>query len=650
MCGIAGIVDVGRGLNLAARIAAMTQTLRHRGPDGSGRWIDADAGVALGHRRLAIVDLSEAGAQPMVSACGRYVLTYNGELYNTNELREALVSRGDRFRGRSDTEVLLAGIARWGLETTLQKAIGIFALAIWDRQERCLYLARDHLGVKPLFWSAQPHGILFASELRALAALPEFDRTLDRAAIGSFLQYKYIRAPLTIYAAAKALPPGCYMVFEADGSTALRRYWCLAEIAACSAPLREAQRNESELLDQLESVLSSAVSRQLVSDVPIGAFLSGGIDSSTIVAMMQRASTTPVRTFSIGFDMPGFDEAPAARAVAAHLRTDHTELYVTEREALAIVPTLATLFDQPHADVSNIATVLLCRMARAHVTVALSGDGGDELFFGYERYARVRRVRRVLRNVPAAIRGPLSDIILARSRRDLGFGEPGRIARVRWSASRVLHFSRQDIDDAFLHFSTGWLDPDAVARGAMSDTASWEEHKRVLVDPNERMMLHDSLTYLPECVLAKVDRASMAASLEARVPMLDHTVVEHAWRIGQALKHRDGVGKWCLRQILYRHVPQHIVDRPKRGFDAPVGAWLRGALRDWAADLLSRESLERQGVIDPTTTDVLWRAHQSGRVDTSSYLWSLLSLQAWLRDVHAIPAPAIAMLTDHGAA
>lgn len=637
MCGIAGILQTRDHSCLNESLLRMLNTLVHRGPDGSGIWLDESAGFALGHRRLSIVDLTASGAQPMLSECGRFVLSYNGELYNTKELRSELISKGDRFRGHSDTEVLLAALARWGVEGALKKLVGIFAFALWDRQKRSLVLARDHMGVKPIFWTAGPGGFAFASELKALATDPNFDRALDPAGLGSFLQFKYVRAPLTIYAAARALPPGSYMMVDATGAGVPQAYWRLEDVAARLAPQRRSQQDDQEAVDQLESMLSDAVSRQLVSDVPLGAFLSGGIDSSTIVSLMQRVSSSPVSTFSIGFDIPGINEAHIAKAVAAHLGTKHTELYVTEREAMDTVPKIAAIFDQPHADVSNIATYLLCQMAREHVTVSLSGDGGDELFFGYDRYFRARRLREAIAPIPPALRGFLANAIGGDRLRNVGFGQGGRISRARWSASRLLHFARRDSGSVFGHFVTAWLDPRVVAPSALADTGAWDANVGTLTDPDEQMMLNDSLTYLPDCVLSKVDRASMAVSLEARVPFMDHRVVEHAWGMGQGLKRRAGAGKWALREVLYRHVPREMVDRPKQGFDAPVGAWLRGGLRDWGEDLLSRTSIERYGALNATTTRDLWRVHQSGAVDASAYLWSLLCLQAWLKDGH--PAP-----------
>ena len=614
----------------------MTGSLRHRGPDGNGLWIDETAGVALGHRRLAIVDLSEAGSQPMVSTCGRYIVSYNGEIYNADELRERLRKCGDSFRGSSDTEVLVAAIARWGVIRTLSEIIGIFAFAAWDKQTRELRLVRDQLGVKPLFWSNDRGCFLFASELRALAALPEFDHTLDPAAVGCFLQYNYIRSPLTIYRSARSLEPGSTLLLKADGSITIERYWSLIDVVMRHRDERLVTTDPQAALTALEMLLTDAVSRQLVSDVPIGAFLSGGVDSSTVVALMRNASTSPVRTFSIGFDVDSFDEAPAARGVAAHLGTEHTEFYVTGQEAVDCVPKLPAIYDQPLADTSGVPTYLLCELAHKQVSVALTGDGGDELFFGYQRYFKACAVHERVRGLPAPARKLASAIVEGlggKGMRRNGFAVPGRIPRTAWHLSRLSDYASRDLNDIYLHFVTNWQDPGVVAPSARMRLASWNEHKECSPELGEQMMVHDSLTYLTDGVLAKVDRASMANSIEARVPLLDHRVVEHAWSLPFSLKYHDGVGKWALRQILYKHVPREIVDRPKRGFGSPVGMWLRGPLRDWASQLLSEKCLLKHGVLDVGACTRLWKVHLDGAVNVSSYLWALLMLQAWLEEM-----------------
>lgn len=641
MCGIAGIWDRNGTQALEPRVRRMTDALVTRGPDRGGMWIDPDARIALGHRRLSIIDLSETGSQPMSSACGRYSITYNGELYNTRELREQLALRNVSFRGWSDTEVLVNAIAEWGLDAALGKINGIFAFAVWDRHTRTLSLARDRVGVKPLFWSYVNGKLLFASEVRALAALPEFDRSLDMEAIGSFLQYNYVRAPMTIYRSARALEPGCVMTIPVNGAPASHRYWDLAAIVAGTSGERGRDVDPKEEVDRLEALLLDAVGRQLVSDVPIGAFLSGGVDSSTVVALMQKIAARPVSSFSIGFEMPEFNEAEMARTVAAHLGTEHTELVVMEKDALDCVPDLPAIYDQPLADPSTIPTYLLCRLARKHVTVALSGDGGDELFYGYSRYGQAARVHSRLRPLPRIVRslvGQSVEAIGGRHFRRRGFERQGKIARLGWHAARLIDYASDDVKDVYLHFLTHWSEPGMVAPDAVRDEARWQASKRATPHFHELLMFHDTLTYMTDCVLAKVDRASMASSLEVRVPLLDHRVMELAWSLPQTLKHREGVGKWCLRQVLYRHVPQALVDRPKAGFGAPIGSWLRGPIRNWAEYLLSESVLRKWGVIDPVVAREVWSAHLSGKVDVSGRLWPLLMLQGWLEETQAPPS------------
>lgn len=645
MCGIAGIRDRRGERDLSAYALRMSQSLTHRGPDGAGLWLDNNAGIALGHRRLAIIDLSEMGHQPMTSACGRFVITYNGELYNTEEIRAGLLQKGIEFRGRSDTEVLVNAVAVWGLEATAREIDGIYAFAVWDRQLRELSLVRDRLGVKPLFWSESNGTFLFASELRAFSALPDFDRGLDLRAVGSFLHYNYIRAPLTIYRAAQSLEAGKILKLCADGTIEEQKYWDIHSIVVEGSALRAEDREPEEAIRSLEALLSDSVRRQIVSDVPVGVFLSGGIDSSIVAAMMQKAASAPVRSFTIGFDAGGFNEAVAAKAVAASLGTDHTELYVTSSDALQCVPKLAAIYDQPLADPSGIPTYLLCKMARQHVTVALSGDGGDELFFGYARFHNAARVRNKLSAIPRLMIKCASrslDAFGTSHMRRQGFYSPGQIAKFGWHASRLLNFASVDVNDVYLHFITHFGEPDRIAPNTPDDFEQWRSNKRAASHFEELMMLHDTVTYLPGCVLAKVDRASMAASLEARVPLLDHRLVEMAWTMPQVIKYRGGVGKWCLRELLYRYVPRELVDRPKTGFGPPLGEWLRGPLREWAEGLLAETALRDSGLIDPIAARPIWNAHLSSDIDASSHLWSLLTLQAWLAEMNATPAAAMA--------
>lgn len=636
MCGIAGIWrSDGRLQDCINDVERMCASLIHRGPDGGGIWSDESAGLVLGHRRLAIIDLSEHGHQPMASADGRYQITYNGELYNSDELRAPLIARGIPFRGTSDTEVLVNAIATHGLDDALRQANGIFAFAVWDRKERSLSLARDRLGVKPLFYTDSVRGFAFASEVRALASISNFDRTLDDAGLGCFLQYNCIRAPLTVYRNAKALEAGRTLTVASRGQTSKRQYWSLSSVVATTRHERARVWPSAEAIDRLEECLTDSVRRQIISDVPIGCFLSGGIDSSTVAALMQKVSSHPIRTFSIGFENRAIDEARHAKEVAEHLGTNHQELYAGDRDAIELIPRMAEIYDQPFADLSTVPTYLLCRMARKHVTVALSGDGGDELFFGYTRFLNATRARRQLRRIPAPVRAATAralNLAGGKRLRSEGLMNTSNTGRVAWHFSRLIEFSQHDADDAYLHFATHWGEPAWVAPSTVGSSSQWCEAKAVTSDFQERMMLYDAQTFMTEQVLAKVDRASMAVSLEARVPILDHNVVDYAWQLPTEFKYRDGVGKWCLRQILHRHVPRELVDRPKAGFSAPLGDWLRGPLRDWCEDLLSENTLEAGGVLSSRVIRRIWTSHLKGGSDLSSLLWAPLMLQAWLVD------------------
>ena len=648
MCGIAGLyIARNADASVLSGIGPMTEALRRRGPDGSGLW--SDDRIAFGHRRLSVIDLSPAGAQPMASASGRFILTYNGELYNTEELQAELAARGVTFRGTSDTEALVNAIELWGIDRTLEKINGIFAFGCWDREEKRLFLARDRFGVKPLFWSRIGGAVAFGSELRALALVPGFERVLDPKAIGSLLQYNYIRSPLSIYKTARSLPAGCVATVEADGVIREKRYWDFASIVREGAATRAKPVNDRQALDELEALIGDAVRRQLVSDVPIGAFLSGGIDSSLVVSMMQQVATRKVRSFSIGFEVPELNEAERAAEVARALGTDHTELYVTEKEALACVPQMASIYDQPLADPSNIPTYLLCKLAREHVTVALSGDGGDEMFFGYERFGKARAAYDMVRRIPRAARrlGFLGIDMLRHDALVYANDDPSKIARAAWHAGRLLGFAQDDPANAYLHLITHWPQPGRLVPGAGNDVGAWRASAGVSSDYAERLMYHDATSYMTDGVLAKVDRASMFVALEARVPLLDHRIAEMAWRLPFSLKYRDGVSKWALREILYRHVPRALVDRPKSGFGAPIGRWLRGPLRDWADSYLSERALADGAIVDPAPVRRLWAAHTEGRIDAAHQLWSILQLQAWIADQRAAPAVAPAVVETH---
>jgi asparagine synthase (glutamine-hydrolysing) len=630
MCGICGFVVPRREVppaGMAAVVDAMAGTLRHRGPDDAGRFVDPVAGVAFGHRRLSIIDLSEAGRQPMTSACGRFVITYNGEIYNFRELRQILAQRGHPFRGRSDTEVLLIAIAEWGIEETLPRLDGMFAFALWDRQTQRLTLARDRVGKKPLYYGWCGGAFLFASELKALHRHPAFDGEVDRDALGLLIQLGWIPGPFSIYRRIRKLPPGTILELDATRGPVepvIPTWWSAREAAEAGdrAPFAG---SFDEAVTALDSALGAAVRARMIADVPLGALLSGGVDSATVVALMQAASALPVRTFSIGFREPKYDEAPFARAIAAHLGTDHTELYVGPEDSLALVPELPEIYDEPLADPSQIPTALVCRLARNSVTVALSGDGGDELFAGYQRYRRSLDSWQRLQRWPAGAR--MATEAMTATLAD-------HCAAPRWlskAARRSAGIGAADALEVFVAERTRIPDPARLVRGAravahlLADRQSWP-HVR---EPLQAMMYLDFAGYLPDDCLVKVDRASMAASLEVRCPLLDHRAVELAWSLPLAYRMDDRGAKRVLKAVLECYLPRALFERPKRGFGVPIGAWLRGPLRDWAETLLDERRLAREGYLEPAAIRGLWQQHQSGRHDRPELLWHVLMFQAW---------------------
>lgn len=643
MCGIAGILSPG-GLSRTCveAMTRMTGRIDHRGPDDEGHWLDADAGIALGSRRLAILDLSPLGHQPMVSATGRYVLAYNGEIYNYLALRSDLERQGHVFRGHSDTETLLAAIESWGLLQALKQCAGMFAFALWDRHDRTLHICRDRLGEKPLYYGWLGNVLVFGSELKALRAHPDWRAAIDRDAVTLLLRYGYIAAPYSIYQGVRKVVPGTFLSFERGRRAAVETCYWSARAIAEAGMADPITGPENEVVDELERELHRTVRQEMLADVPIGAFLSGGIDSSTIVAVMQRLSSRPVRTFTIGFHERDYNEAEHAKLVARHLGTDHTELYLTPAETRAVIPQLPDIYDEPFADSSQIPTFLVSKLAREHVTVSLSGDGGDELFGGYPRYAFGDRLWQTTRRVP----GP------ARHATRLGIGA---LPAGTWNGlARVaapllperLHsplFGEKLYTIADLLGAGSWRDlyrrqmstgpnaPGAVVNGHEPITRLSDADDAIATeDPVLQMMYIDLVTYLPDDLLVKTDRASMAVSLETRAPFLDHRLVEFSWRVPAALKYNGSQGKLLLRALLARYVPRALTDRPKMGFGVPIGEWLRGPLRDWAATLLDPAAVKHAGIVDPAYINRLWREHQSRNRDWQYALWNALMLQAWL--------------------
>lgn len=653
MCGLSGVF-AGQLPDLD-HLRRMNDALRHRGPDDGDLWVDSDAGIALGHRRLAILDLSPAGHQPMQSQSGRFVIAFNGEIYNHLDLRSELDDPGRAWRGHSDTETLLAGFEAWGVRHTLERTVGMFAIALWDKAERNLYLARDRMGEKPLYFGWTRKAFVFASELKALTRFPGFDNAVDKNVVALFMQYGSVPAPYSIYSRIFKLEPGCLLTVNSEGAAApmgeatfapfrrgglsVEKYWSLPDVVERART--ELLSSERDAVDALEAALSRSIGLQSIADVPLGAFLSGGIDSSTVVALMQAQARGPVRTFTIGFREDGFDEAAHARAIARHLGTEHTELYVSAEQARDVIPQLPTLYCEPFADASQIPTHLVARMARGSVTVALSGDGGDELFGGYNRYTWARRIWNRVGWLPFPLRQLMGAMVLrtpAGLIARLGRAVPGLagIPEFGQKAHKMAHRLRlvHGVEDLYRSLVTEWDRSMSIVPGAqplattldrLGTSAVWEE-------PETRMMLLDSLTYLPDDILHKVDRAAMSVSLETRAPFLDHRVVELAWRIPVACKIRGSVGKWVLREVLRRHVPPTLFERPKAGFGLPIGQWLRGPLREWAADLLDAHHRESGEFLNSALIRTVWAQHLAGTHDWSGRLWNVLMYEAWARE------------------
>lgn len=622
MCGITGFINFRKDAddsNLRAIALKMAGTLSHRGPDGDGAWADANSGVALGHRRLAIIDLSQTGHQPMASASGRYIISFNGEIYNFIPLKGRLAGKGHVFKGESDTEVLLAAIEEWGIAQALQEINGMFAFAVWDRKENTLVLARDRVGKKPLYYGWIGNTFLFGSELKSLRAHPDFNAEIDRDALAAYTRHNYIPAPWSIYKGIFKLPAATFLLIPADGKKEEKpvRYWGIRAIAeaGCKNPL---SLSDGDAIQKLDDVLGQAVRQRMVADVPLGCFLSSGIDSSLIAAMMQKCSSSPVKTFSIGFIESSFDESKDARKIANHLGTDHTEFTVTASEMQAVIPSLPQMFDEPFADSSQIPAWYVAKLARQHVTAALTGDGGDESFGGYDRYQTAKHIAPPLFLIPQLLRGALSTTL-------------GKMPATGKMRKFFEIMDANDPDDFYHLMISYWKEKDHILVKGTEPLYALNDPVQLprMEDYVSRMMCRDTLSYLPDDVLVKVDRASMAASLEARSPLIDKNVIEYAWSLPMPMKIRNGERKWILRRALERYIPREMFDRPKQGFCIPVGKWLRGPLYEWAESLLAEDRLNREGFFAAPLIRRRWEEHVSGKDDWSYHLWGILMYQAW---------------------
>jgi len=647
MCGIAGYFDPTftlEGERHPSIIGKMTDAIKYRGPDDSGMWVDKEKGIVLGFRRLAIVDLTPTGHQPMVSQNGRYIIVFNGEIYNFEETRLKLSNLGHAFRGTSDTEVMLAAISQWGIDKSLSEFNGMFAFALWDRQECSLILARDRIGIKPLYYGWMNKVFLFGSELKALKANPSFNGVINRDALSIFLRHNYIPAPFSIYENILKLEPGTYITLtlgDISQQPVPKPYWSVSD-AVENGIKNPFKGTDHEAVDELEALLKDSIRQRMIADVPLGAFLSGGVDSSTIVAIMQSQSSIPVKTFTIGFNEKKYNEAIYAREVAAHLKTDHTELYVTPDEVRGVIPALPSLYDEPFSDTSQIPTFLVSQLARQKVTVSLSGDGGDELFTGYDRYFWMNRMSRfstMMNGIPAELGSKL-----------LKFGASGSFAwfwdgmglftqgaKLQRTRDRMIKLSEmignQAPEKTYFDFISHWKNPDQIVinghepQTIFLDKSKWPAFRNL----TDTMMYLDMKTYLPDDILVKLDRASMGVSLEARAPLLDdHRIIEFAWRLPMSMKVRDGQSKWLLRQVLYRHVPPALIERPKMGFAVPIDSWLRGPLKDWAEALLNESRLKKEGYLNPEPIRKKWMEHLSGQNNWEYYLWDILMFESWL--------------------
>jgi len=655
MCGLTGFLETTHYLTSSQKKSVthnMLTALTHRGPDDQGLWVDPSAGIALGHRRLSIIDLSSQGHQPMHSACGRYVMVYNGEIYNYLEIRKELQDSGvtAAWRGDSDTEVILAAISHWGLEKAISRFTGMFAFALWDKKHQTLKLIRDRLGEKPLYYGWMNKTFLFGSELKSLRKHPSWQGEIDRNVLALFFRHSYIPAPYSIYKNIFKVLPGTFVSvaqkdITKDTNSPLEPiyYWSAQEIveAGANEPL---DNTEEGIISQLDTHLRNSIKGQMIADVPLGAFLSGGVDSSTVVALMQAQSTQPVKTFTIGFEEDAYNEAHDAKAVAKHLGTDHTELYVTPKEAMNVIPNLPSLYDEPFSDSSQIPTFLISKLARKHVTVSLSGDGGDELFGGYNRYFWGTRLWKKINRFPGSLRQALkwgvesvSPMVWDSIFKILDPLFPENLKQR--NPGDKLHklagiLTSKHPQEMYMRLTSHWNSPKSLVPGSEEvstlpiNSGSWASVK----DFTNAMMFLDMISYLPDDILVKVDRASMGVGLETRTPFLDHRVVEYAWKIPMHMKIRNNQGKWVLKQVLYKYVPKKLIERPKMGFAIPIDSWLKGPLRDWAEDLLSPDKLKNEGFLNPEPIRKVWQAHISEKENFQHHLWDVLMFQAWLMD------------------
>jgi asparagine synthase (glutamine-hydrolysing) len=639
MCGITGFIDFKKNYKqkqLEEIAEKMALEIKYRGPDDGGTWADQENGIALGHRRLSIQDLSPLGHQPMKSFSGRYYMVYNGEVYNAPAIRKELEDKNHTFKGGSDTEVMLASFEEWGIEKAVKKFIGMWAFALWDREKKELTLCRDRVGIKPLYWGFQKNILFFGSSLKSFRAHPEWNPDLDKDSLASYFRFSYVPAPHSIYNGIHKLKPGTLVTIKNTKAIAEKEYWSMQEVYSQgqSNPL---QFSDTEAINQLETILKDAVKKRMLADVPLGAFLSGGYDSSLVVALMQSQSNQPIKTFSIGFEEADYNEAQHAKRVASHLKTDHHELYVRSKEAQEFIPSIFEYYDEPFADSSQIPTYLVSKLARQQVTVSLSGDGGDELFAGYNRYTLGMNTWNTLRKIPSFMQGPLSmtmesipsklwevlaQLIPAEKR-------PNNISSKIKKLSEVLKFNSEI--DFYKSLVSQWMHPDILVKGGKEKNLDIWNIENKGSDFISHMQLLDSLTYLPDDILTKVDRASMAVSLEARVPILDHRVIEYAWKLPLEMKIRHGKSKWILRELLHKYVPKSIMERPKMGFGVPIDTWLRTDLRDWAEDLLSEKSLKDTGVLNSAPIRERWMEHSQKNKNWHYSLWPVLMFISWSR-------------------